>query len=288
MRIRGGGCAAASLLSLLLAGPAVGAITGVCPDGSIFIVQNPDDIPCRQAKRVDPSDVPPIQPDLLPRPYGWERFHRRADPNNPYNVIDAGAGLEAPQAVPEPAPRPAPQMAPQTAAAPLAPQPSAPLPPTAAAGPLELGLTEAERSDLMEIVKLMQSVAPATVSRLDASGARRISVRLAHSPAFEGRLHQALARRGSGARGAVLLILAEAHAPEPFHGHLTFVQGHLAFHPDRADPEQLGLLAGGFGELQTGQQLLGYVVLPEHLDAARPLDVYWNDLRVNVHFPSTS
>ena len=72
----------------MFAAPAGAAITGVCPDGSIFIVQSSDAIPCSQAKRVEPSDVPPIQPELLPRPYGWERFQREADPNNPYNLIE--------------------------------------------------------------------------------------------------------------------------------------------------------------------------------------------------------
>ena len=28
-----------------------------------------------------------MKPQYLPRPYGWEVFHRKNDPNNPYNLI---------------------------------------------------------------------------------------------------------------------------------------------------------------------------------------------------------
>src|SRR5262245_8975540 len=77
------------IAALLFAAPASAGISGVCPDGSIFIVQSPEAVPCREAKRVDPTVVPPIQPELLPRPYGWEKFNRLKDPNNPYNLVDA-------------------------------------------------------------------------------------------------------------------------------------------------------------------------------------------------------
>src|SRR5215475_8749804 len=107
-------CLSAALGALALAAPAGAAISGVCPDGSIFIVQNSDAIPCREAKRVDPQDLPPLQPELLPRPYGWERFNRLADPNNPYNLVDTAAPPGAtPPAPPAPATTP-----PATTAAP--------------------------------------------------------------------------------------------------------------------------------------------------------------------------
>src|SRR5688500_8934774 len=99
----------AALAALFAAAPAAAAISGVCPDGSIFIVQSSDAIPCREAKRVDPQDLPPLQPELLPRPYGWERFNRLADPNNPYNLVDSAAppGL-TPLLPPAPGTSPAP------------------------------------------------------------------------------------------------------------------------------------------------------------------------------------
>lgn len=268
-------------LAALLSPPASAAVTGVCPDGSIFIVQEASAIPCREAKRVDPSDVPPLQPDYLPRPYGWERFHRRADPNNPYNVIDArDAYRDAPPGVGAPPPMGQPAGPPRPPTAP--PQAAAYAPASAAAPGLDLALSPSEITDLDEIVGLLQSVAPASVSRIDASGSRRMTVELARSAAFERRLHEALARRGVTAAGPVLLFRAEALAAEPFHANLTFVQGHVAFHPDPANPDQLALLDGAFGPLAPGQRVLGYAVLPAHLDPNRPLDVYWDDLRITA------
>src|SRR5262245_53826959 len=88
----------AALAALPAAAPMAAAISGVCPDGSIFIVQSSDAIPCRAAKRVDPQDLPPLQPELLPRPYGWERFNRLADPNNPYNLVESGPPRATPPA----------------------------------------------------------------------------------------------------------------------------------------------------------------------------------------------
>ncbi|MEM7411745.1 MAG: hypothetical protein AAF430_16055 [Myxococcota bacterium] len=264
------------LAAALCAAPAGAAITGVCPDGSIFIVQSADAIPCSQAKRVEPSDVPPLQPERLPRPYGWERFQREADPNNPYNLIGAGRAPSAPPPAPTNAPAPgvrppavAPAPVPQVAAVP-------PAPPQARG--VDLGLHPDEVRDLDAIVQLMQDVAPATVARYDDRGAAVASVALAHSPAFEQRLRAAL----PGVTGPVVLFRAVADTPASFHGNLTFVQGHVAFHPDPANPAQLGLLDGRFGPLSGGARVLGYAVLPAHLDPAQPFDIYWNDRRVTA------
>ena len=56
-------------VSLVSAPAAAEALSGVCPDGSIFIVQRHADIPCKRAKLVDSAELPPIRPQLLPRPY---------------------------------------------------------------------------------------------------------------------------------------------------------------------------------------------------------------------------
>ena len=61
----------AILLALLtstgFAQDALASITGVCPDGSIFIVQSPSTIPCRNSESVDPSHVPRLRPEYLAR-----------------------------------------------------------------------------------------------------------------------------------------------------------------------------------------------------------------------------
>ena len=82
-----GGCAPLLLLSPFAA--KAESITGVCPDGSIFIVQHESQIPCRAAKEVDPLEVPPIRPHYLPNPYTWQVYNQLTDPNNPYNLIDS-------------------------------------------------------------------------------------------------------------------------------------------------------------------------------------------------------
>ncbi len=73
-----------------------------------------------------------------------------------------------------------------------------------------------------------------------------------------------------------------ANAPGTFHANFTFVQGHVAFHPEPNDPRQLGILDGALGDLTAGERVLGYAVLPEGIDLSRPTDVYWNDRRISV------
>jgi hypothetical protein len=265
--------------------PVAAAISGVCPDGSIFIVQSADAIPCREAKRVDPIDLPPLQPELLPRPYGWERFNRLADPNNPYNLVESGrSGVAAPPAT-TPGPFEAPATAPVAPALPPTPQMAATAPPVPAPAPpraLALALAPRDVADLDEIVALSQSVAPATLSRYGPDGERTAVLQLARSGGFEQRVHASLAAQGRTASGPVVLFRAEARTAGPVHGNLTFVQGHVAFHPDPQNPEQFGVIDGALGELAPGQRVLGYAVLPAHLDAKAPLDIYWDDRRISA------
>ena len=86
-------CRASLRLPTLLACLVVGSIAhaesagagiiGFCPDGSMFIVPRAELIPCRDAKLVEPDEVPPLRAQFLPRPYAWEVHQRRNDPNNP-------------------------------------------------------------------------------------------------------------------------------------------------------------------------------------------------------------
>src|SRR5262245_16045682 len=73
------------------------SITGVCPDGSIFIVPHESQIPCRAAKEVDSLGVPPIRPNYLPNPYTWQVYNQLNDPNNPYNLVDSARQIRAMQ-----------------------------------------------------------------------------------------------------------------------------------------------------------------------------------------------
>jgi hypothetical protein len=286
----------ALVAALLCAGPTLAeSISGVCPDGSIFIVRNAAAIPCAEARRVEPERVPPIKPQYLPRPYAWEVFQSRQDPNNPYNLVGsegvAPAATPAPAAPPE-APRPeaagAPQLgaaapagAPQLAAAvPALPGAPPPQPPAAApAARLELGNDEIR--DLLAIVELSQEQAPATLAEPDAAEPEML-LRLARSRAFEARLRDAWRAAGLPVAGPVLVFAAEARAPVSFYANLTFAQGHVAYHPDPEDRREIGVLRGRQGDLAAGEITLGYVVLPETADLAEPMDIYWNDRRITA------
>ena len=79
-----------------------------------------------------------------------------------------------------------------------------------------------------------------------------------------------------------MLFSADTQVAGSFHGNLTFVQGHIAYHPDSDNPFQLGLLHGSMGELGVDDSVLGYVVLPERMDLSQPVDIYWNDLQITA------
>lgn len=278
--------ALAALLGVLVAAPAPASpsIIGVCPDGSMFIVQRSEDIPCADHKEVGAGEVPPIRPELLPRPYQWEVFQSRQDPNNPYNLVDrARVVREAGESPPEESPPEneapdagsgAPPAPPPQVAVAAPPRPEAPAPRR-----FEVSLSDEEKRDLALIVELSQGRAPATFS-LETGGERTLVLRLAHSQAFEERLHAAAAAAGRPVSGPVVLFSAEATAPADFHANLTFSQTHTAYHPERDDPMQFGLVQGRLGPLAVGERVLGYVVLPPELDPGQPIDVYWDDRRI--------
>jgi hypothetical protein len=227
--------------------------------------------------------VPPLRPELLPRPYTWEVYTEGADPNNPYNLIDAAREVRALRngATPPPpgsAEALAPATSPTAAVAPAAAGAAGAMP---AAASLALG--EDEIRDLFLIVELSQEGAPAEFVKETADGSEAIAVALAHSAAFEERLRGAHAEGSLGA-GAIVLFSVVSQRPEAFHGTFTFTQDHLAFSPDPANPLQLGLLQGQLGELGAGEVVLGWVALPETLDLRRPMGVYWNDRHTEVTF----
>ncbi len=282
---------AACVAVLLFAEPTLAeSISGVCPDGSIFIVRTAAAIPCGDARRVEPEHMPPIKPQYLPRPYAWQVFQKRQDPNNPYNLVGSAQGpgerATAGQAPPPLSPSgvaPAPATAaPTEVAAAVTPNaaatPELRRPATASA---VLALSNDEIRALVTIVELSQDRAPAMLAEPETSDPEML-VRLARSPAFESRLRDAWADAGQPIEGKVLVFAAEARAPYAFHANLTFAQGHVAYHPDPADRRQFGLLRGRQGDLAAGEITLGYVVLPAQTDLSEPMDIYWNDRRITA------
>ncbi len=250
-------------------------------------MQRAESIPCTNAKRVEPGEVPPIKPELLPRPYAWEVFNQQQNPNNPYNLIDAARQVRETQAAEAAATAPSEPVKtargePIASSPPPAPTPEAAhAAPVDAKAPLDLGLSDEEARDLALIIELSQQRAPAAFARGD-HGAPTLAVRVAPSAAFEARLRDAWSRRGRTLAGPVLLFSARAAARESFHPNFTFVQGHEAFHPDPNDPTQLGLIRGDLGNLAPDSDVLGYVVLPGQVELAKPLDIYWDDRQITA------
>jgi hypothetical protein len=267
---------------------AAASVSGVCPDGSMFIVQRAESIPCRDAKAVEPGDLPPMKPEYLPRPYGWELFHRKNDPNNPYNLIQ-----EQPSSPATPVdraadnrndPPPSPEQPVIEARVPEGSALQGGFAPAAGSDPAiggsGLGLADTEVEDLAMIVELSQRGIPASFTD-DGSLGR---VRLARSLAFEARLREHLAGRGHASDGPVVLFVADADSGGSFYGNLTFVQDGVAFHPSNSSPMELGVIRGGLGSLENGESVLGYVVLPGRLDPSHPIDVFWNDRQLTATF----
>jgi hypothetical protein len=147
---------------------------------------------------------------------------------------------------------------------------------------LNLGLAADEIRDLALIVEYSQQNAPATLVRGNTPGDPDLLVRVAGSRAFEARLYDAARRAGRLIRGPVLLFSADVRRDTPFHGNFTFVQGHMAFHPDASRDEEFGVIEGRLGDLRGGSSVLGYVALPDWADLSEPIDIYWNDHQVTA------
>ncbi len=283
----------ASVQSLLLAlgmsfSPAseAGSITGVCPDGSVFVVRNPASIPCRQARRVEPHEVPPMRPENLPRSYLWDVYREKQNENNPYNLVDRAEKVR--QGLGKGGPAPSheatqPGAEPETGAGAALPEVASAPPNRAAAVPSapakpQLDLTDGELRDLFYLVELSQEQVPATFAT-QANGAEALRVSFAHSQAFETRVKSA-----TSVDGRVVLWSVQPRQRDRFHPNFTFVQGQTSFHPQAADPRHFGVLVGRIGAVDKDDLVLGYAVLPGTIDLARPVDLYWDDRRLAVTF----
>jgi hypothetical protein len=275
--------ACVAVLSSLSTRNALAGITGVCPDGSFFIVQEASEIPCKGGKRVEPSDLPPIHPEYLPRPYMWSIYKQSSDPNNPYNLVDSAKQVRQLQNGGMP-----PGDAAGAGAAPPIAQHSAgplkPVPPRQSVGPTDLGLTDGELRDLFKIVELSQQSAPAEFVKQTADGREALRITFAHAASFESRLHEGWSAAGAAGRNPVLLFSVVSKRPETFQATFTITQGPIAAQVEATDPHQLGILQGHLGKLARDEVVLGYIVLPARMDLSRPVDVYWDDRHISAQF----
>jgi hypothetical protein len=268
-----------------LAAAATGAradtsLSGVCPDGSYFIVQSRASIPCANAHVADPADLPPVRPYLLPKPYTWYVDQEARNPNNPYNLIETARKIrEARSGVTQegttaaaPATHPTPPVG-SSAPAPLARAESP------AAAPL-VSLADDELRDLVRLIALRQDAAPALFDVDDVHGARSLRIELAYSASFESFALATLGRDPSANR--VIVWSAQAARAADFHPNFFVVQSGRTFRPDPQNPAELAFLLGAAGALPAGEMVVGYLVVPASFDPAGPLELFWNDRSVEA------
>ena len=262
-----------SFCALLLAvgsAPAAGArsYSGVCPDGSMFVVQQLDNVPCEHARIVDPSEMPPMRPEHLQYPYNWYVDQETRNPNNPYNLLDSAQKLrEARRA----------QQATEAEALLASDEGRSPGEPEAAAPSVAVPrFSEDELRDLVRLVALRQQVAPAELIVEDVYGNQKLRIQWAHSAAFEARVLEALQRDPGATHVIAFMALAPGDSTE-FHPNFLVVQGSRTFRPDPEDGSEVGFLAGNPGPIPRGSLALGYLVVPAIFDPALSMELWWND-----------
>lgn len=275
--------AVAAILGLATAARADTSLSGVCPDGSYFIVQSRSAIPCANPHLADPADLPPVRPYLLPRPYTWYVDQEARSPNNPYNLLEtarkirearAGVSAQPPTngAAPAPGARPA-ATAGATGPAPLAATESR------APAPL-VSLADGELRDLVRLISLRQDAAPAFFEVDDVHGKRSLRIELAYSASFESYALATLGRDASASR--VLVWSAQSLRASEFHPNFFVVQAGRTFRPDPQSPAELAFVLGAPGALPAGEMVVGYLVVPASFDPRSPLEVFWNDRSVEA------
>jgi hypothetical protein len=240
----------------------------VCPDGSFFVVAHMDDVPCARAKLVDPADLPPIRPQLLPRPYTWYVDQQTRDPNNPYNLLEAAEKIREardPQG--------------------FSSQPPTLQPPIPA--PVEPGradvavpqFSEAELRDLVRLIEMRQRIARAELLVEDLRGGHRLRILLAHSGAFEAGVLDWAGLDPKVQRVIAFAVVAPGQETE-FQPNFFVVQGSRTFRPNPRDARELGLLVGAPGTMPGGSVALGYLVVPATFDPTESMELWWNDRSV--------
>jgi hypothetical protein len=267
---------------LLVAWPAAAdsTLSGVCPDGSFFVVQSRSSVPCTNPRFVDAADMPPLRPHLLPRPYTWYVDQETRNPNNPYNLVEAAEkiraarlgpkpGTEAAQSAPEPPPA-------HNATAPKLTTNYAPPAPA----PAVLALADDELRDLVRLIGLRQADSPAQFEIGDARGDARLRIQLAYSESFESFALATLDRDPAAHRVIVFATLAETDTD--FQPNFFAVQGGRTFRPDPLNTTELGFLLGEAGKLPAGELAVGYLIVPASFDPHAPMELFWNDRSVEV------
>jgi hypothetical protein len=273
--------------ALILPGPArAESIAGLCPDGSAFVVARREDAPCRDPKFVDASDMPPLRPQYLPRSQAWQLNRQARDENNPYNLVERREGVvqgrpAKPAAKAQPAtPSASASAAPAATRASLTQAPQAVRPEAPRASGPAFALSEDELRDLARLIVLRQQIAPAELTVEDVRGRPQLLLRYAYSPSFEERAIAALGLDKT--RSRVLLFSVRSEAEVEFFPNFGVIQDGVSARPEPSRRSELGFVLGAPGTMAQGRVSIGYLVLPARVDPGRPLDLWWNDRKLNA------
>jgi hypothetical protein len=107
-----------------------------------------------------------------------------------------------------------------------------------------------------------------------------MEVRFAYSRVAETRVAQWLRPQGFQAR--VLIFSVRALEAGEFYPGFFFVQDSEGFRPDPSTEEEVGFLVGSPGPLDSGAVRMGYIVLPGRFSPDRPIELWWNDRRIDA------
>ncbi len=277
---------ALALFGALLVATAASAeiLTGLCPDGSAFVVQHRGAVPCKHARFVESGDMPPLRPKFLPRPYAWQLDREARDPDNPYNLVERARKIRELRARgSDPAGPPiagsGPSSANPTGAPPAIQRPASGASHGRADRAFGLALPEPELVQLLDLVELRQQLAPARILVEDLAGAARLQISFAYSEAFEARALEAL---GIPEGKRVLAFSLYAEQATEFHPNFFVIQREITYWPEPEDPREVGVLAGEPGAIAAGGVVLGYLVVPDRFNLASEMELFWNDYRTRA------
>ncbi|HTO52704.1 MAG TPA: hypothetical protein VMR50_04890 [Myxococcota bacterium] len=274
-----------ALAGLATAARADTSLSGVCPDGSFFVVQSREAVPCANPHFAAPDQLPPVRPYLLPKPYTWYVDQEARNQNSAYNLVETAQKIrDARAGIPESASASGGGPGHATAASAPAPAlgaaPPAPVQSHVPARAPAVTLADDELRDLVRLIALRQEAAPATFDLEDAHGKHTLKIEVAYSAAFEGYALQSLARDPSSSH--VLVWSAQAIRDTDFHPNFFVVQNGRTFRPDPQGAGEIGFLLGEIGALPSGEMAVGYLVMPASFDPGKSLEVFWNDRSVET------
>jgi len=259
------------------------SVSGVCPDGSIFVVATKAAAPCARPKFVPASELPPLRPQYLPKPYTWYVDQEERDENNPYNLVDRAQQMRALRS----GARASESSGPETSETSIQPTRAQSTPigveavnaPTVGVDP-GIELDPNELRDLVQLISVRQSIAPAVMLVEDVRGATDLQIKLAYSPAFERRVLEALGANQTS--GRVIAFAVRSERSTEFYPRFFVTQDGESFRPQSDERRELGFILGSAGPMEAGLLSLGYFVIPERFDVTRPMVFWWNDRQLEA------